>query len=160
MSFWPGYWRTKEVLDPILTEIPIMKVDKNVKPKRKYTRVNLDGSTQSTYGYGPENTLSFVNARIGYEGLPAGAQNFWCFANDTEIQYMLKGKAEIKYSLEGTQHTEIKTMHVEEGDIYIVPRGARLKWNVDPNMDMLRISITIPGSATPQRAGGAIEELE
>ena len=103
--------------------------------------------------------MIFANGMVLYEGVPAGGKNQWCFAADTEVQYILQGKTEIHYSLEGTQHTEIKMTKVEEGDIYMIPRGARLKWNVDATMDMMRISIIIPGMGSPMMAPNSVEKI-
>jgi len=160
MTLWAGYWRGKEIPEPILTEMPKMKVDKNLKPKQKITRENLDGSVQNTYVYGPEGILNYANAKVVMEGVPAGGKNQWYLSLDNEVQYILKGKATIRYSLEGTFHGEIKTLDIEEGDVYIIPRGARLQWVVDPNEDLVRLCILIPGMPATIRVPGTVEDLE
>jgi mannose-6-phosphate isomerase-like protein (cupin superfamily) len=69
----------------------------------------------------------------------------WAFQCD-EFHYILQGKAEMVYSLGGMHHTERKTMHIEAGDIYLIPLGARIEWKIDPKDPPVRaLNIIMPG---------------
>ena len=157
MSLWSGYWKGKTPLEPILTEIPKKNIYENLKFKPKVKAKTLGGNI---YAYGPETNMRYANATVSMEDFGAGETMYWAFPLDNEVHLILKGKAELTYSLEGTNHTEEKKMTVEEGDVYIIPRGARMTWKVDPSGPLRKLCVTIPGLVVPERRPEAVEELE
>jgi mannose-6-phosphate isomerase-like protein (cupin superfamily) len=157
MSLWAGYWRGKETLDPILSEIPKKNIYQNLLTRPKLKVRTLSGNI---YHYGPEVNMRYANATVSMEDYGAGETFSWFYPMDNEVQIILKGKAEITYSLEGMNHTVEKKMTVEEGDVYIIPRGARLTFKVDTSGPLVHLCVTIPGLATPQRISGSVEELK
>ena len=159
MSFLQqGYWRGKTLPEPVLTEIPKIKVDKNMEPIAKHKRLNLDGTPTYLYVFGPEGNLNYANAYVSMERIAAGSVRQWYFPYDSEFHYILQGKAEMTYSLDGSDHTQLKTMSIEEGDVFIIPRGARIKWKMSDDMDMVRLIILIPGIPAPERKPGTVEQ--
>jgi mannose-6-phosphate isomerase-like protein (cupin superfamily) len=97
---------------------------------------------------------------VSVEDFGAGETITWMFA-EPEVQYILRGKAEMTYSTGATSHTEEKTVQIQEGDCYIIPAGARLTWKVNPESPIRRFCVIMP---FPRRAFGhrkphAIEKL-
>ncbi len=82
--------------------------------------------------------------------------------HEPEVQYVLRGKAKVTYSLGATSHTEQKSMQLQEGDCYIIPAGARVTWKVSPEGPLRRLQIVMP---FPEQAFGmlrpeAVENLK
>ena len=157
MSLWAGYWKGKTPLDPILTEIPKKNMYENLKYKPKLKIKTVGGNI---YAYGPETNMRYANGTVSMEDFGAGETIFWAFPLDSEVHIVLKGKAKLTYSLVGTNHTEEKTMDLEEGDVYIIPRGARMTWKVDPSGPLRRLCILMPGLVVPERSSSAVEKLD
>lgn len=157
MLLWAGYWKGKTPLDPILFEIPKKNIYENLKFKPKLKVKTVGGNL---YTYGPETNMRYANATVSMEDFGPGETFFWAFPLDNEVHIILKGKADVTYSLEGTNHTEEKKMTIQEGDAYIIPRGARMTWKVDPGGPLVKLCITIPGLVIPERRASAVEELK
>jgi quercetin dioxygenase-like cupin family protein len=66
----------------------------------------------------------------------------WSFMGD-EWHYILKGEAEVTYSLGSTMHTEERRMTVKAGDLYFIPAGAHLTWKVGPAEPLLHLCVVI-----------------
>lgn len=156
MSFWAGYWKTTKLAEPILTEIPVRNIYENLKAKPVIKAKTVGGNI---YAYSPEVNIRTVNATVSMEDFGAGETIFWAFPLDSEVHQILKGKAKLTYSLEGTNHTEEKTIDIKEGDVYVIPRGARMTWKVDKSGPLVKLCITIPGLAVPDRKPTAVEKL-
>jgi mannose-6-phosphate isomerase-like protein (cupin superfamily) len=87
----------------------------------------------------------------------------WSFMGD-EWHYILKGEAEVTYSLGATLHTEERRMQVKKGDLYLIPAGARLTWKVAPGEPLLHLCVVIllSGPRTENAthaAPGSVEQL-
>lgn len=120
--------------DWIADTIPRAKLD----PDAAQTQVTCLRGTWS-HGGG-------VVAREGIavlESFPAGKITHWVFWYD-EIQYIMDGKAEVTYTLPANRFTVEKTMTVEKGDVYIIPKGADIYWNVDPSGPLKKLCIVMP----------------
>ena len=61
---------------------------------------------------------------------------------------MLKGKAEITYSLPPVHRKWHKTS-AEEGCVYLIPRGARVKFKVVGNEPYRHLFVVMPGGFYP-----------
>lgn len=121
---WSGYYLAElsKLPLPILEEMPKISV-------------KAEGKVDSMYT---------ANCSADVEDVPAGGSLFWFFPHD-EIHHVLKGAADVTYSLAGTSHTEKKAAHLAEGDWYIVPAGARVTWNVSAKGPMRLLWIALPG---------------
>ena len=151
MCLYAGYYMGKweDMPPPILTEIPKAHYDSCSKLSRQVT--TLTGS----FYYFPETRILSLNGQCSVTEFVAGEPWSWTFQCD-ELHYVLQGKAEMHYSLGGTFHTERKTMHIEEGDIYIIPLGARIEWEIDPNDSPLRVlNVIMPGHPAPHHLPGS-----
>jgi uncharacterized cupin superfamily protein len=128
-----GYWIADKdkMPKPILEKIPVSNVSAN--------------STGRVY--------DTANCTADIDEIPAGASFFWFFTYD-EIHHVLKGEAEITYSLASTSHTVKKVLNVKQGDFYIAPLGSRLTWKVSPAGPLKLFSVAIPGLplSTPSRS--------
>jgi len=138
-------------------EIQKTKMDLTRSPNRKFQL-----STGNVFLY--EGSIFTKSSFGALEHFPAGETMSWVFDHD-EWQYILKGEAEVTYSLASTMHTEQEIMHVAAGDLYFIPCGARLTWKVAPGDDLLHLCVVMQ-LAAPREAGisyvrpGALTELE
>lgn len=73
----------------------------------------------------------------------------WGFWHE-EVHLIVKGKAEMTYS-EPPLHRENKTVTIEAGDIYLIRRGDRVSWKIDPKEPCRHLCILLPA---PYRPGG------
>ncbi|MFC2032467.1 cupin domain-containing protein [Chloroflexota bacterium] len=155
MSLWNGYCFNKadKMADPILTEMPFMKFDPDQEPD-----VRVETLSGIYLGF-RKNVIRSANGSCALEDFLPGETMFWFFPND-EIQYIVKGKAEVTYSLAGTSHTEQKTMMVEPGDCYLIPRGARVTWKVVPGDPLRHLCFLMPGGPPTQRVPCKVTELK
>lgn len=155
MSLWPGYFFGKidKMRDPILTEIPFMKFDPDQEPD---LRVETVSGTLLNY---TRNNIRTANGSCSLEDFPPGETVFWFFPHD-EIHYVVKGKAEITYSLASSSHTEQKTMTAEAGEAYLIPHGARITWKVEPGDPFRHLCFIMPGNPPTQRVAGKVTELK
>jgi len=141
-------------MERITTEIPFIKVNPDEAPDQKIRTVSGDIYPNT------KQTMFWEEALVSVEDFPAGETVSWFFP-EPEVQYILRGKAELTYSLGATSHTEQKQITVKEGDCYIIPAAARLTWNVDPGGPLRKFCVVMP---FPQRAFGfrrpeAVEQL-
>ena len=121
---WPSFYMSslKDMPEPILKEMPKI-------------RISADGPPQGMYN---------ANCAAQVEELAPGTELFWFFPKD-EIHHVLKGEADITYSLAGTSHTEKKNAHLTPGDWFIAPAGARITWNVISPGPFRYLWLTMPG---------------
>jgi len=144
---------------PDAREIQRIRVDPDMGANRRLKTV---GGT--TYFYGPGTSIFAKSSFAAMAHFAAGDTTFWAFGHD-EWQYILKGEAEVTYSLDSTLHTEENTMHIAAGDLYFIPAGARLTWKVAPHSELVRLNLVLIVSA-PQEplpsyiTPGAMEELK
>lgn len=121
---WPSFYmsKLKDYPDPILTEMPKIHI----------------------VAEGPCEGMYTANCTAQVEDIPAGTELFWFMAKD-EIHHVVKGEADITYSLAGTSHTEKKNAHLSAGDWYIAPNGARITWKVTSPGPLRLMWLTLPG---------------
>ena len=145
----------KKAPDP--REIQKTRLDPGRRPNRK---IKLLTGTAFLY----EGSIFAKSSFAAVEHFPAGETISWTFDHD-EWQYILKGEADVTYSLASTMHTEQKIMHIAPGDLYLIPCGARLTWKVAAGDDLLHLCVVML-LAAPREAGisyvapGALEELK
>ena len=130
--------------EPITTEIPMIRIDLDQSPSEKIK--TLSGNFYPN----TDQTMAYEEALVTVEDFGAGEEISWFFP-EPEIQYIVKGKAEMTYSLGATSHTETKTVTVQEGDCYILPAAARCHWKVAPESPLRKFCVIMP---FPQRAFG------
>jgi hypothetical protein len=147
-------------------EIQKIRIEPDIGPSIKIKSV-----TGNFYGYGPESVIFTPSSGAGLEDFGAGETVTWFFPTD-EWHYILRGEAEVTYSLAATSHTEEKTMHISPGDLYFIPAGARLTWKVAPASNLVHffvvLTVTIPMTLLPcvpttltlHRQPEAIEKLK
>ncbi|MFC2031844.1 cupin domain-containing protein [Chloroflexota bacterium] len=154
MSLWPGYYQGKNLSEPALTEIPKIKIDPSQEPDKKVETV-----AGNFYSYRKSNVLRCANGFVCIEDFGAGETITWMFQHD-EFHWIAKGKAEMTYSLAGTSHTESKTVTIQEGDIYLLPLGARVTWKVATGSPLRKICVLIPAKAPSTRRPEKITDLK
>ena len=137
------------------TEIPIMKIDINAEPDMKVKSKN-----GNIYNFAKQ-TMACAEGVALLEDFGAGETMTWFFP-EPELMYVLKGKAEMTYSVAATSHAETKTVNIEAGDCYIIPSGGHVTWKVAPGSPLRRLCVVMP---FPQRAIGlrpasAVEKLK
>ena len=118
-----------------LTEIPKVKIDPNV-PFEHILELPYHGN------FFIGESVPSPDANVGLQGFPAGEIGVWRFWHP-EVHYVLKGRAEITYSLPGF-HLEKKTMQVEPYDCYVVPRGADLQFKPESGETLRELYVAIP----------------
>ena len=143
------------MLERITTEIPVIKIDPNQDPDQKIK--TLSGNFYPN----TKQTMFWEEGLVSLEDFGAGETITWFFP-EAELQYIMKGEAEVTYSLGATSHTEEKKMTVKEGDCYIIPAAARLTFKVAPGSALRKFCVIMP---FPQRAFGmrnpdAVEKLK
>ena len=121
------------------SELKVFKVKPgDMKPAFIETRgVTLD---MAVYNDEPGGTT-------GVEDFRPGDEVEWNFYHD-EVQYILKGKAEMTYSLPPLHRKWYKTS-AEEGCVYLIPRGARVKFKVIGNDPYRHLFVVLPGGFYP-----------
>src|SRR5581483_3966189 len=87
-------------------------------------------------------------ATTGVEDFRPADEVDWSFYHD-EVQYITKGRAEITYSLPPL-HTRWHKTTAEVGCIYLIPRGARLKFKVIGNEPYRHVFVVMPGGFYPR----------
>jgi len=117
------------------SEFKIFKVDPSA---MKPTYIETRGVTMDVAVFNDE-----PGATTGVEDFRPGDEVEWSFYHD-EVQYILKGKAEISYSLPPMHRRWYKTS-AEEGCIYLIPRGARVKFKVIGNDPYRHLFVVMPG---------------
>jgi uncharacterized cupin superfamily protein len=155
MSLWPGYFfgKFENMRDPVLTEMPIIHFDPEQEPD-----VKAETISGTLYNY-TTNVIRSANGSCALEDFPPGETVFWFFPHD-EIHYVVKGKAEITYSLAGTSHTELKTMTAEPGEAYLIPHGSRLTWKVAPGDPFRHLCFVMPGVPPTSRVPSKVTKLK
>ena len=117
------------------SELKVFKVDpKDMKP----TRIDTRGVTLDVAFYNDE-----PGASTGVEDFRPGDEVDWSFFHD-EVQYITKGKAELTYSLPPLHRRWYKTT-AEVGSIYLIPRGARVKFKVIGDEPYRHLFVIMPG---------------
>ena len=145
---------TPALPDPRLIQKTNIRLDAN--PNRK---LKMLGGNAFLY----PGTLFTQSSFGALEHFAPGETVTWSFMGD-EWHYILKGEAEVTYSLGATMHTEERKMTVKGGDLYLIPAGARLTWKVAPGEPLLHLCVVI-WLAAPRTesmayaAPGAVEEL-
>jgi ethanolamine utilization protein EutQ (cupin superfamily) len=135
----------------ILTEMPKIKIEVKSKPHVKAKTLN-----GNLYFRG--ESIRVPQAWVVMEDFAAGDVVRWNFFYD-EIHYILRGKAEVTYSLASTTYTEQKKMTAEAGDCYLIPRGASVEWKVDPSGPYQKLCVIMPCPPPTKRAPGTEEKL-
>jgi mannose-6-phosphate isomerase-like protein (cupin superfamily) len=143
MSLWPGHYLGKAdtMRDPIVTEIPIKKLDLSLQPNSE-----VKSQTGTFYLFGKKGAIQTANAFIMVEQFGAGTSLTWMYPFD-EFHYIIQGKARVTYTLSGTGHTEKKALDVETGDFIVTPVGSIVEFKIDPSGPLRRVCGVMPGVA-------------
>jgi len=143
MTLWPGHYLGKfdTLPDPILTEIPVIRMDLSIEPNSK-----TESKTGTFYLFGKTGTLLTANAFIIMEQFGAGTNLLWMYPFD-EYHFIIQGEAEMEYTLASTNNTVKKKAHVGPGDYFITPRGSIVEFKIAPGKPLRRICGLMPGTA-------------
>jgi mannose-6-phosphate isomerase-like protein (cupin superfamily) len=90
-------------------------------------------------------TQFLVNDRRGtlaYEAFAAGSTVNWAFWHD-EVHVIMGGEAKCTYTL-GPNHRKQVTKTFRKGDTYVIPNGARVRFEVSPDGPYLHVCIIMP----------------
>ena len=136
-------------------EMPKVKID----VKNKRTLVKMVGGDLVMFG----DWIRKYEAAVGLEEVPAGGTYRYTPAFD-EVQYILSGKAKVKYVMPASRYTMVKEMTVEAGDAYVMVKGMEITWEVDPSGPLTRFCVVMPALLRYDYARfiapGSIVELE
>ena len=83
----------------------------------------------------PEGTMALEDS------LPSPNKQ-WFFSH-SEFHYILKGTADITYTL-APWHDVEKTMSIKAGDAYLIPKGTIFKWNIHPGEPLRKMCLIMP----------------
>lgn len=81
---------------------------------------------------------------VALEAFPAGKVTKYTFWHN-EVQYIVSGRAELRYVLPITRYSVKKSMNVVPGDAYIIPCGADVEFDVDASGPLVRFCVAMPG---------------
>ena len=81
-------------------------------------------------------------ACLGYESFAPGATVNWAFWHD-EVHYITRGTAKATYTL-APNHRKIITKTFTKGDAYLIPNGARVRFEVGPDEPYLHFCVIMP----------------
>lgn len=87
-------------------------------------------------------------ATTGFEDFLPRTTFEWFFWHD-EVQYVMMGKADITYALPPLYQRWEKTK-AEPGCIYLVPRGAHVKFKITSKEPYRHLFVVMPGGCYPQ----------
>ena len=125
---WPDY---------ITWEIPILKIDPDEGPDQ------IMNTVDGRIFVNTKQTMNWQEAHIQTEEIAAGETYYWAFS-ESEVQLILRGKAKMTYSLGSTSHTDQQTIKIEQGDAFIIPRGARVSITADKSGPLRRFCVIMP----------------
>lgn len=131
----------------ILTEIPKMNINITDLGPESTIKMPKLGTTHHFPSFG----IYTANAIVAFEEFEDGDTISFCPMRDV-VALVMKGKAEITYSLAGTHYTEVKKMTVEEGEVYVIPIGAQIEWKVAPGSRFRHLCIMMPGMTKEEEA--------
>jgi mannose-6-phosphate isomerase-like protein (cupin superfamily) len=70
-------------------------------------------------------------ATLAYEAFAAGSTVNWAFWHD-EVHVITRGEAKVTYTL-GPNHRKQVTKTFRKGDTYLIPNGARVRFEIGPD---------------------------
>jgi mannose-6-phosphate isomerase-like protein (cupin superfamily) len=81
-------------------------------------------------------------ATLAYEAFAAGSTVNWAFWHD-EVHVITRGEAKVTYTL-GPNHRKQVTKTFRKGDTYLIPNGARVRFEVAPGAPYLHVCVIMP----------------
>ncbi len=81
-------------------------------------------------------------ATLAYEAFAAGSTVNWAFWHD-EVHVITSGEAKVTYTL-GPNHRKQVTKTFRKGDTYLIPNGARVRFEVAPGAPYLHVCVIMP----------------
>lgn len=81
-------------------------------------------------------------ATLAYESFAAGSTVNWAFWHD-EVHVIMGGEAKVTYTL-GPNHRKQVTKTFKKGDTYLIPNGARVRFEVTPKEPYLHVCVIMP----------------
>ena len=133
--------------------------DSDLDDAEKWAFPFIDGSQFRAINVG----IDEPTCQINYEDWLPGPDIWWSMNHD-EVHVVTKGRAEVEYWLAPLMQ-ENKQVIAEVGDVYFLPRGARIRWRVlgDEPFRHLCICYPNPGYPVPKAksvGGGLTDPLE
>lgn len=120
-----------------IREILKVKVDPDREPT--VATISVNGRLG---GFPPDTAIIHPEGMMAVEDFFAGDTIRWPFPH-AEFQYILKGKAELTYTL-APWHDEEKTLTVEPGDAYMIPNGAVVTFKIAPGDNFRKLCVVMP----------------
>ena len=117
----------------------ILKV--HVDPDRGPSKI-INTPSGSFTAIAPEHDIFHPEGIMAIEDSLPAKDKRWTFFH-TEFHYILKGEADISYTLP-PWHDEEKTMHVKAGDAYLIPKGTEFMWNIYPEEPFRKMCVVMP----------------
>ena len=133
------------MVEPIVSEIPKFNINDDDLGPEKAVVMPKFGTTH----YFMNSGIRTTNALVAFEEYEEGKTMRWVSHSDG-VAIVMKGEAEITYSLLGTHYTEIKKMTVKVGDVYVIPNAAYLEWKIAPGSRYRHLYIRMPYKKTWQ----------
>jgi mannose-6-phosphate isomerase-like protein (cupin superfamily) len=81
-------------------------------------------------------------ATLAYESFAAGSIVNWAFWHD-EVHVIMGGEAKCTYTL-GPNHRKQVTKTFRKGDTYLIPNGARVRFEVGTHEPYLHVCVIMP----------------
>ena len=90
----------------------------------------------------PGSLVNDRRATLAYEAFAAGSTVNWAFWHD-EVHVITGGEAKVTYTL-GPNHRKQVTKTFRKGDTYLIPNGARVRFEVAPGAPYLHVCVIMP----------------
>lgn len=81
-------------------------------------------------------------ATLAYEAFEAGSTVNWAFWHD-EVHVITRGEANVTYTL-APNHRKQVTKTFRKGDTYVIPNGARVRFEVGPDEPYMHVCVIMP----------------
>ena len=81
-------------------------------------------------------------ATLAYEAFEAGSTVNWAFWHD-EVHVITGGEAKVTYTL-GPNHRKQVTKIFRQGDVYLIPNGARVRFEVTKDAPYMHVCVIMP----------------
>lgn len=85
---------------------------------------------------------------IAHEAFAAGSVVNWAFWHD-EVHYVTRGEATVTYTL-APNHRKQVTRHCQAGDAYVIPDGARVRFEIGDDEPFVHVCVIMPRFEYPK----------
>lgn len=124
---------------------------------------DLDRAPGYEFPFIPGSQFKAVNTgidepavQVNFEDFLPGPDIVWSMFHD-EVQYVTSGRAEITYHLPPLMQ-ETGTVVAGPGSIYLLPRGARIRWRVLGSEPFRHLCVCIPNPGYPIPVAASVQQ--